>query len=578
MSEGPYYAEVPITLQVRIEGFDVDPSPNFKPGTVPPEAEMRLSSLTPSRQSFMSSRNGRMTRWERVTWVANYEFTVREPGIVQTPDFVVEQGSKKVSVRGRRIQTAAVPTSDRIAIELVLPERPLFPGQRVPIEIRMKLDATLQNAIKDYSIRSPLFELQGDFNFIDTEVPRGQQGLTVTIGGETVTLERTVERKTVGGRSQIWLIGRRTLVPLRPGTFEIGSSSLLLNEVTSWRSGFGGRVPRTTELIFAKDLPRRLVVKDLPFDGRPKSFAGAVGKGFRLSVEANRTVVRTGDPIELTFTLTGDGNLQSAGLPLLTDAGLPASSFGAQTRRAAGILDENEKVFRVSIRANDASAAEIPPIEYSWYDVEAEAYRTTQTDPIALSVKQGEVVGASSVIGVRPTSDDPEVGEIPPPTGGRPRFVLDGADLSVEKRPERLLVSERDRFGGSLARTVLYLLSGLLIIASIGSRLRDRVSPEVRERRAALAHSVREVDKAASGLAGGEISPDALRSVVGTLRAMARDVKQGGSGAGRTVDGLEEFLNECEDRIYAPNSEGAEPGKVADRAKQFARALEEAGR
>ena len=138
MSEGPYYAEVPITLQLRIEGFDIDPAPEFTPSAVPPQAEMRLASLSPSRQSFMTSRNGKMTSWERVTWVANYEFTVHTPGILQTPDFVIKQGSKKVSVQGRRIQTQAVPTSDRIGIELVLPERPLFPGQRVPIEIRMQ--------------------------------------------------------------------------------------------------------------------------------------------------------------------------------------------------------------------------------------------------------------------------------------------------------------------------------------------------------------------------------------------------------------------------------------------------------
>ena len=194
MSEGPYYAEVPITLQLRIEGFDLDPEPKITPSALPAEAELNLSSLSPSRQSFMSSRNGKMTSWERITWVANYEFIVRSPGMLATPDFVVTQGNKKVSVAGVRIQAGVVPLSDRIGIELVLPERTLFPGQRVPIEIRMKLDSSLQDSVSDYAIRSPLFELQGDFNFIDEEMSRGDQALEILVSGDPITLKRRVDR------------------------------------------------------------------------------------------------------------------------------------------------------------------------------------------------------------------------------------------------------------------------------------------------------------------------------------------------------------------------------------------------
>ena len=569
MSRGPYYAEVPIVLQLQIEGFSKDPAPEITAGQVPENAELQLISLSPNHSSMVRIVNGRRQAWERTSWVANYELILKEPGSASTPTFAITQGSKSAAVGSRRVVASEVPLSDQIGIELILPERPVFPGQRVPIQIIMKLAVGLQDKVSDYTIRSPLAALLGDFSFVDQPLKRGDQALKVSAGEENLTLLRTTEQKQVNGRRELWLSATRTMIPVRPGTYEISPSSLVVEEVTRWGRAniFGDRSPAETRLLLAKDLPRRIVVRELPRVGKPASFGGAVGRGFSLAVEADRTVVRTGDPIELTLTLSGDGNLPSAGLPDLAKAGLSPDLFSLNASRPAGLVEEGKKVFSVTIRADQAGISELPPIEYSWFDPEAEAYRSTTSDPIALSVKQGETVGTSSIVGMPTTPEGTDAEIIPQPTA-RPRFVLEGADLSIERDPQRLLIREQNRLGG-LNRPWLAGAVGLLLIAlSLVSRWRDRTSPEVRERRTQLAAASRELSKI------NATSADELRTVVGTLRTMEREVKLAG---GTIPADLDEFIREVENRIYAPAAEGSE-GDVLTRARTLARALEEAGR
>ena len=71
--------------------------------------------------------------------------------------------------------------------------------------------------------------------------------------------------------------------------------------------------------------PITIRVAEVPRVGRPPSFAGAVGAGYSLEVDADRSVVQLGEPIMLSFHLRGDGDLSSASLPAL----VPPSSVSA---------------------------------------------------------------------------------------------------------------------------------------------------------------------------------------------------------------------------------------------------------
>ena len=96
-----------------------------------------------------------------------------------------------------------------------------------------------------------------------------------------------------------------------------------------------------------------------PLAGRPPGFVNAVGSAFSLEVQAPRTVVRVGDPIELQLTVKGRGRLSGLILPDLSAAGLPAAEFIApkDPKDAPGELlpDGKGKVFKVMVRLRSAA-------------------------------------------------------------------------------------------------------------------------------------------------------------------------------------------------------------------------------
>jgi len=148
-------------------------------------------------------------------------------------------------------------------------------------------------------------------------------------------------------------------------------------------------------------------VRPLPIAGRPASFVNAIGRGFSIEVDASRTVVSVGDPIELTLRLRGDGPLAGLSLPPLDGPeGLPAQWFGVPGGGVAGRVDAgaNVKLFSVTIRVKSDEAREIPPIAFSWFDPEAREYHTTRSQPIALSVESAELVGAGEVVAAEPAA------------------------------------------------------------------------------------------------------------------------------------------------------------------------------
>ena len=167
------------------------------------------------------------------------------------------------------------------------------------------------------------------------------------------------------------------------GRFTLEPITATLRAATAWErqrspfDDFGGslfrdlmgenRRPSRTTLTRAIGEPLALLVNPFPLDGRPESFAGAVGSGFSIDVAADRTVVRVGDPIDLAITLHGDGNLAGASLPPLSaDANGPTGS--ACSGETPGTVVDDAKTLHVSVRVSDESVAEIPALAYPGSD------------------------------------------------------------------------------------------------------------------------------------------------------------------------------------------------------------------
>jgi hypothetical protein len=271
----------------------------------------------------------------------------------------------------------------------------------------------------------------------------------------------------------------------------------------------------------------------------PPSFAGAVGRGYTLEVSADRTIVQVGDPITLQFTLRGEGNLESAGLPPLNAEGLlPSSEFRVPEGDSTGRYEEGEKHFTAVVRVLDERVREIPALSYSWFDAHQGAYQTTRSRAIALSVRPAEVVAAEDVFSAeaRGEEEPEEVRE-----RGAESFTLTGADLAIERDVSILRGDRRRGLQGPWMPVGLYAGTSLLVLAALFDRRRRDVDPVLVRRRKLLEAEL-------AGLRGAADLPGdrAVVEIAQSLRRMLAEVPEA-----RSVE-LDTFLAECDGRSYAP--------------------------
>lgn len=143
-------------------------------------------------------------------------------------------------------------------------------------------------------------------------------------------------------------------------------------------SSFFDRVEtRPVDLPAEKTLIR---VKPLPSAGKPTGFSGAVGN-FDFSVSAKPLDVHPGDPITLTLTISGNGNLDRVMMPPVPN-GDRFRLFGDSVRKQA----ENAVRFEQVISPKSADATEIPSVEFSFFDTKSGDYKTIRSAPIPITV------------------------------------------------------------------------------------------------------------------------------------------------------------------------------------------------
>jgi hypothetical protein len=446
------------------------------------------------------------------------------------------------------------------------------------VEIEWSYADNFDNVLK-LSIYSPLFD---EFRFGPDEQPtRRSTQLPIETRQGRLSLAASAREEQRDGRRFVVVSARRTLIPDRAGEFALAPITTTLRKATAWaraRSplegfddfGFGSslfrdllddrRRPARTALGRAVGEPQTLVVKPFPLEGRPASFAGAVGSGFSIDVAADRTVVRVGDPIALDITLQGEGNIDNASLPPLSaDGGMNPQLFRLTDGDVPGTLAEGAKHFRVSVRVADESVAEIPALAYSWFDPASETYQTARSKPIALRVMPAQVVSAADVVrgdhragaaGEKLTaanggaSDRPDETSQSPLAASRSSFSLSGADLAIEPDAAIVLRDARATLGNRrVLPTMIYAAGCLLILVAVIDRRRRNVDPALVARRKTLRQQQARIARAA-GLARAEAAAEiaaALRVLIAEIPDIPRDAAQA-------------VVAECESIVYAPNS------------------------
>ena len=390
-----------------------------------------------------------------------------------------------------------------------LPERPLWVGETFDVSVQW----LLARDVKDYQFSVPLFNVD-DVEVAPGPVTPGNRSVSFSAGARQVELplsQTTVLE--VGNNYERFSFDARVTLN-RAGTVDLPPVRVVaqLRSGTS-RDNWGFR--RATYGLFRADgEPRRLTVRPLPMAGRPPTFVNAIGGGFALDVQASRTVVSVGEPVELTVRLRGDGPLTGLSLPPLDGpGGLPGTHFSVPEGSVAGEVDTetNSKRFVFTVRVKSAEVREIPPIAFSYFDPSAGEYRTVTSEPIALSVRAGELVGVADVVAA-PAATRQSVREDRPDAGGAIATLV-GADMSLSA-PDATLAMP---WGTGDARLLLGALYGGPLIAALVAFWVAR-SGGRRTRNRTVRQAFRALEQA---LDAGQPARQAAPGIVAAMRRLA---------------------------------------------------------
>tara|TARA_Y100000815_G_scaffold275748_1_gene316763 strand:+ start:667 stop:2433 length:1767 start_codon:yes stop_codon:yes gene_type:complete len=203
---------------------------------------------------------------------------------------------------------------------------------------------------------------------------------------------------TYQGEPYRYVILRRTLLyPQKTGELNIEPITLNINvEVpTNRRDLFGMPVTQPKQITVAAD-NKKINVKQLPQDGRPADFTGAVGD-LDFNVEASKTTLDAGEALDLQISANGNGNLKlfklpKPNLPNSLEVYDPEHSEDVRTNYTgmSGNIQD-----RYTVVPQSKGKYPIPPISFSYFNPRTEKYETISSKEILIDVKNGPAITSS---------------------------------------------------------------------------------------------------------------------------------------------------------------------------------------
>jgi hypothetical protein len=561
----PHYIGEPVLVRIVARGLDESPQPVVEPESVPPELRVQLGAVSPRISSSMSivrdSITGRqkVDQQKTVVWPLDLRVTARASGTYTLGPFLVKQGTKGLRAEAVTLTFNDVPLDEDMRIRLVLPPGPIYPDQRVPVTVEWWYAGDTDD-ISELRIYSPIFD---QFTFAPDDPPaRGASRLVIDTKEGQLLLAAEGRRETHAGKSYVVLTSKRTLIPDRNGEFALPPITATIQRVTRWersRSGLfgdllGSRQAAEVELGRALGEAKTLVVKPFPREGRPAGFAGAVGKGFSLNVVADRTVVRVGDPIRLTVTLRGEGNIENASLPNLSSGGLNPKQFRVPQEEMRGVFENGVKKFDVTVRVQSEGVSEIPPIAYAWFDPDEQVYQTAQSDPIALRVMPAKMIGSDDVVSSAKetisngAADSTQVSlaDTNPTSSDQSDDVLSlsGADLSIERDAGVLLRDRSNAWGGNALQLGLYAAGLAILAVALIDRKRQDIPADVVRRRRLLRQQRGQIEAASK-----KPRREAAEEIAAVMRQLIAEMPEA------PREEADRLVAECESLVYAPRAQ-----------------------
>ncbi|MBI85395.1 MAG: hypothetical protein CMJ81_19555 [Planctomycetaceae bacterium] len=367
--------------------------------------------------------NGRRSEIRRFGRAYDYLLTPRRAGILEIPAPVAQVDGRLLRGRALTLEVVAPQDQDTVVLEIRSDRESVYPMQqftvtlhvgikalpeplssRHPIELlqqlnrRVPLPALAVPWVDDDKLPGGVKPERSWRKWLENLQSRSGAGFSLNNLGNSSVFSlfderpmaflppsgRVEKKDQAGVDAQYWNFEfARTFTPHQLGSLSFGPVTLKGTFVTEVNS----QNEATTRQIYAVARPLVVTAKDVPSDGRPKSYIGAIGQ-FEVTNRLAPTRAKVGDPLTLTVTLRGQGTLEAARAPDL--AQIPAVTDQFRVYEATEETREGQRQFTYSLRPLQAGTVEFPPIPLSYFDVRQEKFITLRSEPISLVVEEAE--------------------------------------------------------------------------------------------------------------------------------------------------------------------------------------------
>ncbi|HET6204758.1 MAG TPA: BatD family protein [Planctomycetota bacterium] len=364
-------------LRIRVSGAE-----DVELGPLPEVKGLALRrTAPPSRSERIQIYGG--VRSRSVSLVYAIRATPEAEGEYDIPPIRVTAGGRTFETKPRHLTVVRDFRGASLAfLDVVGPKRPVWRGEvfRIEATFGIREDIVQAGTASDPALRAAWADELRDAVRLEASQPSPDVAQRIDLNGRAGLVSRIGAVRRGNAGFVAWRLAA-SFVASFEGRILVGKSFFAFKHIL--RPGFGLFDEGEREPMFADAPGFEVEVKDLPEEGKPEGFGGAVGN-FRVEASASPRDVKVGESLRLVFTIVGEGNLEFLEPPDLERAG------GFERFRFFGRLEEKgegkrQVVYDLAPLGEDATA--IPSILFPFFDPEAGTYRTAKTDSIPLRVR-----------------------------------------------------------------------------------------------------------------------------------------------------------------------------------------------
>lgn len=432
-----------LTFSVNKQGVDGFKPPAFK--------DFKVIG-GPMTSTNFSSVNGKMT------FEQSYTYT-----IAPTRQGVLTIGAAQAKLDGTSIKTEPVKVVVTKAVEI--PKDPNDPRYVASQNIHLVAEISNAKPFVGESI-AVVYKLYVDVNSVSVRNTREVESPSFNgFWNQNIEVNGLGARDgTYQGKQVRYVVVKKTvLIPQKSGTLSIDPMKMEISAGVpiGRRDLFGNMITRNTTYTVSSGR-RSINVKNLPLENRPSDFSGAVGT-FDFKVSSTKANLKANESAQVKVEVSGKGNLKLIDLPSIeTPNGLERYEPEHKESIRTNLNGLSGKVYdQYTVVPQYRGKYKIPPVSFSYFNLENKSYETIIADAIVINATQGKTPVVDSEIGTAVKKDVVS-------TASSIRYISTATHLVPTKKKKDFLRSRL--FYALLALPVLAIPAGIFI----GKKKRER--------------------------------------------------------------------------------------------------------